>query len=94
MNNNVDYDLMAELYPGPRLRRGAISYHRFDSLAHAVQFAVEELNPLSLSGAFIEVDEVRYGSDEIRELYDSDAYPLQRHSVRQRKSPPLEPGAT
>lgn len=82
MNNNVDYHGMAELYPGPRLRHGAVGYHRFDSLAEAVQFAVEELNPLSLSGAFIEVDEVRYDSDEIRKLYDSDAYPLTRNPAR------------
>ncbi len=80
MNSNIDYREPAELYPGPRLRHGSVGYHRFDTLAEALQFAIEELNPLSLSGAFIEVDEVRYDSDDIHRLYASNAFPLPRHT--------------
>ena len=82
MNSNVDYREPAELYPGPRLRHGSTGYRRFDTLAEALLFAIEELNPLSLSGAFIEVDEVRYGSDDIHRLYDSEAFPLPRRPAR------------
>jgi hypothetical protein len=30
-------------------------------------------------GAILEVDEQRFGSDQIRELYESESYPLTRH---------------
>lgn len=78
MNDNVDYRAQAELFPAPSHRRGALSYHRFDSLAEAVRFAMEELTGPQLTGAFIEADEVRYGGAEIAALYNATGYPLER----------------
>ena len=80
MNDNVDYRVPAELFPAPSHRRGALSYHRFDSLAEAVRFAVEELTPAQLAGAFIEAEEVRYGGGEIAALYSAAGYPLPRRA--------------
>jgi hypothetical protein len=75
-----DYDAAAELFPTRRRlpRREPFGYKRFDRAAQAIRFAIEELPPGCLVGAFLEVDEQRYGSDEIRRLYDSAAYPLAR----------------
>jgi hypothetical protein len=78
MNDNVDYLVPAELFPAPSHRKAALSYHRFDTLAEAVRFAVEELKPAQLAGAFIEAEEVRYGGHEIAALYEAAGFPLTR----------------
>jgi hypothetical protein len=75
-----DYDAEAELFPTRRRPPGGerFKYKRFSQAAQAVRFAIEDLPPQSLVGAFLEVDEQRYGSDEIRRLYESTEYPLSR----------------
>jgi hypothetical protein len=81
MNDNVDYAVPAELFPAPSHRRGPLSYRRFDSLAEAVKFAVEELGPPQLNGAFLEAEEVRYGGAEIMALYQAAGFPLARRNA-------------
>ena len=78
MNDNVDYNAPADLFPAPQHRRSALRYRRFDTLAEALRFAQEELTAQQRQGALIEADEVRYGSDEIAALYLAHAYPLAR----------------
>ena len=78
MNDNVDYQAPAELFPAPSHRRGPLRYHRFDTLAKALRFAQEELTAAELAGACIEVDEVRYAAPEITALYQATGYPLPR----------------
>jgi hypothetical protein len=79
-----DYDALAELYPTRRRppRREPFGYKRFERAAQAIRFAMEDLPPECLVGAFLEVDERRYGSADIRRLYESIEYPLTRPSVR------------
>ncbi len=74
------YNAAAELFPTrPRIpRRQPLGYRRFDQAAQAIRFAIEDLPPECLVGAFLEVDEQRYGSNDIRRLYDSAEYPLAR----------------
>ena len=77
----VNYNAEAELFP-PRRRsfsRGPIGYKRFKSAAEAIRFAMEELSPELLLGAYLEVKEDRFDGPAIRQLYESEAYPLQRH---------------
>src|ERR1700685_4233460 len=80
-----DYHAAAELFPTRRRRlskRQPFGYKRFADAAEALRFAMEDVPAESLPGAFLEVDEQRYGSDDIRRLYESAEYPLTRHRAR------------
>ena len=60
--NGFDYNAPAELYPS-RIKkgRGRITYKRFDTAAEALRFAIEEIPAAVLLGAYLEVDEARFG---------------------------------
>ncbi len=76
---DFDYAAPAELYPSrSRRTRGPVAYKRFDNAAEALRFAVEELPEGGLNGATLEVNEARFGRDEIHYLYANPAYPLAR----------------
>jgi hypothetical protein len=74
-----DYGAAAELFPGRQHSRimGA-TYMRFAAAAEAVRYAIEVLPAKLFLGTFLEVDEERFNSGEIRRLYDSVEYPLRR----------------
>ena len=57
-------------------------YKRFRTAARAIRFAIEQLPEKCLLGASLEVGDERYNEKEIRQLYDSEAYPLKRHGKR------------
>jgi hypothetical protein len=81
-----DYQAAAELFTG-RSARGArpMRYHRFDTGAEAVQFAIETLTAEQLLAAVLKIDENRYRHGEIRAFYESTAYPLKRKKVEVKK---------
>jgi hypothetical protein len=80
--SKFNYRAPAELFPSRnRKSRQPIKYRRFETAAHAIQFAMEELPPLALLGAFIEIDEARLGHADIRELYESPDYPLKKQAM-------------
>lgn len=79
----IDYASPAGFFAGRRLG-GSISgprYKRFDSMAEAIRFAIEELPGSQLRGAILEVGGARFGSSEIRSLYDAAHYPLPRRAA-------------
>jgi hypothetical protein len=78
-----DYNASAELFPcrNKKSSRRTIGYRRFGHAADAIRFAVEELAPESLVGAYLEVDEARYDFGGIRRLYESLDYPLVRRAA-------------
>jgi hypothetical protein len=71
-----NYEAVAELFTA-RNRRSA-GYRRFDRAADAIRFAIEDLSPQSLLGAYLEVDERRFDGREMRRLYDRAEFPLAR----------------
>ena len=80
---SFDYCAEAELFFVRRksCRRQPPGYKRFTQAALAVRFAIEEVRPELLLGAYLEVNEARFDYDGIRRLYDSAEYPLPRRAV-------------
>ena len=78
-----DYGVPAELFPGRnrKYRRQSVGYRRFARAEQAIRFAIEELPPEVLLGAFLEVDGERYGGEEILRLYESPDYLLARRAA-------------
>ena len=79
---SFDYEPVAELFPARsrKFNRQFSRYRRFDRAADALRFAIEELPPQLLLGAYLEVEEERFDSDEMRGLYDSAKFPLARRA--------------
>jgi len=79
-----DFLAAAELFPtrNRRSTRQPVGYKRFARAADAIRFAIEDLPPEFLVGAYLEVDEERFDGVAIRRLYDSARYPLARRVAR------------
>lgn len=76
----IDYGAPSELYPSrSRRSRRPVGYRRFATAAEAIRFAIEDLPPELLTGASLEVDEVRFDGQAIRDLYDREDFPLSRN---------------
>jgi hypothetical protein len=78
-----DYAAVAELFPARNRKsnRQLMGYRRFDNAAEALRYAMEELPPKLLVGAWLEVEEERFDATAIRRLYDSAAFPLTRRTA-------------
>jgi hypothetical protein len=77
-----DYGSPAELFMAKRKRRTRqrVGYRRLATAAEAIRFAVEDFPAIRTLGAWVQVGDERFDSDEIHRLYDSDKYPLQRRT--------------
>ena len=76
--SEFDYKASAELFVAAG--RSGLRYRRFACAADAIRFAIERLPAATLSSSRLEVEERQYDAKQIRALYDSDSYPLQRIS--------------
>jgi hypothetical protein len=77
-----DYRSPAELFTakresGPRQRLG---YRRFTTAAEAIRFVVEDFPAVRTLGAWMQVGDQRFNSEDIHRLYASDDYPLRRRT--------------
>ncbi len=75
-----DYASPAELVmtkrkAGPRQRLG---YRRFATAADTIRFAIEDFPAIRALGAWMQVGDDRFNSDDICRLYESHEYPLLR----------------
>jgi hypothetical protein len=77
---NFNYEMPGEFYSRKRqgMRPSGLAYHRFDTVAEAIRFAIEDLPSAALAGCMLETDGQRFGASELRELYASPRYPLRR----------------
>ena len=75
-----DYNSTAELFPSRGKNSRNMKYKRFSTAAEALRFVVEDLPPPALTGAYLEVDEVRFGFREMQSLYEDPAFPLTRRA--------------
>lgn len=75
-----DFGLPAELFMakrrgGPRQRLG---YRRFATAAEAIRFAVEDFPAMRALGAWMQIGDERFDSDDIYRLYEREDFPLRR----------------
>lgn len=64
-------DSSAELFVAGRMgtRSSTVNYRRFDKWEDAVRYAVEVVDLAKFPGTVIEVDELRYDSNQISDLF-------------------------
>ncbi len=73
------FSVPADVYVHRSKRRtGPVQFRKFGSLAEAVQYAIEEVPLIGLTGVSIESGDERYEGKAIRALYESATYPLRR----------------
>jgi hypothetical protein len=76
-----NFDAPAEVFPSRGKRgRSLVQYRRFETTAEAVRFTIEELPSALLGGTYLQVQDERFDSDEIRSLYERADFPLQRQT--------------
>jgi hypothetical protein len=77
-----DYGLPAELFMSKRKggARQRLGYRRFATAAAAIRFAVEDFPAVRTLGAWMQVGDARFDSEEIHRLYENDDYPLRRRA--------------
>jgi hypothetical protein len=79
---SFDYDAPAELFLAKPAKLCRSKYRRFPTAAEALRFAVEDLRTPMAFGAWLEVEEERFNSQDIQRLYAADEYPLRKSDRR------------
>jgi len=75
-----DFGAPAELFMAKRKggTRQPLGYRRFATAADAIRFAVEDFPAIRTLGAWLQVGDERFDSDDIQRLYDSADFPRRR----------------
>ncbi len=78
-----DYDAPAELFMAKRKggARQPLGYRRFATAAEAIRFAIEDFPAVRTLGAWMQIGDERFDSDDIQRLYESGDYPLKRRET-------------
>ena len=75
---SFDYDAPAELFLSKYAKNNRTKYRRFATAAEAIRYAVEDLRTPRALGAWMQVGDERFNSDDIRRLYDDGDFPLRK----------------
>lgn len=79
MSAAIDWAEAADFYIKTSNFKSANSrYSRFASVAEAVRYAIETIEPAALRGVVIEFGDERHEGEAIRALYDAADFPLER----------------
>jgi hypothetical protein len=73
-----DYTAPAELFLAKRTKSSRENYRRFATAAEAIRYAVEDLRTPRAFGAWMQVGNERFNSDDIHRLYDEGDFPLRK----------------
>lgn len=80
--DTYDFLAPAELFcPTGRSAKSPLCFHRFETSAQAIKFAIEDLSATHLGGTVLEVNEVRFDAMGIQQLYESGDFPLPRARI-------------
>jgi hypothetical protein len=69
---------LAELFLAKRSKSRRENYRRFATAAEAIRYAVETLRAPRALGAWMQVGDERFNSNEIQRLYEAVDYPLRK----------------
>ena len=72
----IDYNAPAELFLAKRTKSSREKYRRFTTAAEAIRYVVEDLRTPRAFGAWLEVGDERFNSNDIQRLYEANDYPL------------------
>jgi len=75
---SFDYNAPSELFLAKRTKSSRENYRRFATAAEAIRYAVEDLRTPRAFGAWLEVGDERFNSNEIQRLYEASDYPLRK----------------
>jgi hypothetical protein len=73
---SFDYGAPAELFLSRPTKGRREKYRCFTTAAEAIRYAVEDLPSLRALGAWLQVGDERFNSDDIQRLYEGSDYPL------------------
>jgi hypothetical protein len=82
---DFNYEMPGEFYSrrNQGMKPTGLTYQRFRTAAEAIRFAIEALPSAAFAGCMLEAGGERFGAKELRALYASPRYPLQRAKLRQ-----------
>ena len=69
---------LAELFLAKRTKSRRENYRRFATAAEAIRYAVETLRAPRALGAWMQVGDERFNSNEIQRVYEAVDYPLRK----------------
>ena len=75
---SFDYTAPAELFLSKHAKNNRTKYRRFATAAEAIRYAVEDLRTPRALGAWMQVGDERFNSDDIQRLCDDGDFPLRK----------------
>ena len=75
--SSLDYNA-PQMFLAKPSKGSRTKYRRFETAAEALRYAVEDLRTPKAFGAWLEVGDERFSSNDIQRLYEAEDYPLRK----------------